>query len=108
MDKFRIEKHPILGDREPGTRVRIFVDGEPVEAEEGDTIAGALWASGRVVLRHSPKYEQPRGIYCANGRCTDCVMQVDGIPNIRTCITPVRAGMQVVTQKGVGSLEERP
>jgi predicted molibdopterin-dependent oxidoreductase YjgC len=107
MEDIRINKHPILGDRNMGTRVRIFVDGEPIEAEEGDTVAGALWASGHVVFRHSPKYGQPRGIYCAIGRCTDCVMQVNGIPNVRTCITPVRADMQVVTQKGAGTLEEQ-
>lgn len=107
MEDIRIEKHPVLGDRKPAARVRIFVDGAPIEAEEGDTVAGALWASGRVVFRHSPKYGQPMGISCAIGRCTDCAMQVNGIPNIRTCITPVRAGMEVVTQKGAGTLEER-
>ena len=36
MDDIRVDKHPILGDRSMGTRVRIFVDGEPIEAEEGE------------------------------------------------------------------------
>ena len=32
-------------------------------------------------------------------------MVVDGIPNVRTCITPVRDGMKIETQKGLGSWE---
>ncbi|WP_414144401.1 2Fe-2S iron-sulfur cluster-binding protein, partial [Absicoccus sp.] len=40
------------------------------------------------------------------GRCTDCVMVVDGKPNIRTCVTPLKAGMQVQTQYGVRAMKE--
>jgi hypothetical protein len=29
-------------------------------------------------------------------------MIVDGIPNTRTCVTPVREGMKVETQHGLG------
>ena len=45
-------------------------------------------------------------MFCAIGRCTDCVMVVDGVPNIRTCITPLRAGMKIQTQYGVGPKED--
>ena len=48
----------------------------------------------------------PRGIFCGIGRCTDCVMTVDGQPNVRTCVTPVRAGMKVETQQGLGKWGE--
>lgn len=47
----------------------------------------------------------PRGIFCAIGRCTDCVMIVDGQPNVRTCVTPLHAGMKVQTQYGVSAKE---
>ncbi|MFA6785534.1 MAG: (2Fe-2S)-binding protein, partial [Sphaerochaeta sp.] len=49
------------------------------------------------------KLGEPRGIYCGIGRCTDCVMKVNGIPNIRTCITPVEEGMVIESQIGVGT-----
>ena len=39
------------------------------------------------------------------GRCTDCVMIVDGKPNIRTCITPLTEGMNVQTQYGISPKE---
>ena len=44
---------------------------------------------------------EPRGIFGAIGRCTDCGMVVDGVPNVRTGITPLKAGMDVRTQYGV-------
>jgi predicted molibdopterin-dependent oxidoreductase YjgC len=78
------------------------VDGEKIEARKGDTIASALFARGRRILRRTKKYHETRGIFCGIGRCTDCVMEVDGVPNVRTCMTPVRDGMVVVTQGGSG------
>jgi predicted molibdopterin-dependent oxidoreductase YjgC len=41
-------------------------------------------------------------MFCAIGRCTDCIMVVNGRPNIRTCVEPLKAGMAVETQKGKG------
>jgi predicted molibdopterin-dependent oxidoreductase YjgC len=98
----RIIDHPILGKLEIKSLVEIFVDGEAIEAIEGETIASALVASGRYVFRYTEKTGEPRGVFCAIGRCTDCLMMVDGIPNVRTCITPVKKGMKIETQKGLG------
>jgi NADH dehydrogenase/NADH:ubiquinone oxidoreductase subunit G len=33
-------------------------------------------------------------------------MTVNGDPNVRTCVTPVEAGMVVETQDGLGKWEE--
>lgn len=60
----------------------------------------ALRVAGIMVHRYTKKKHEPRGVFCAIGRCTDCVMVVDGKPNVRTCITPLRAGMDVRTQYG--------
>ena len=65
-------------------------------------IAAALLASGVRVFRKTAKKGYPRGVFCGIGRCTDCVMTVDGKPNVRTCVTPVRAGMKVETHNGLG------
>lgn len=101
----RVEQHPILGDLLRGKRVTINVDGEPITAMEGEMIAAALLATGRTVFRHTQKRHEGRGIYCAIGRCTDCMMTVDGVPNVRTCVTPVRDGMRIETQDGLGRLK---
>jgi len=97
----RIEKHPILDYEGKGSMVFISVNGREIEAIEGEPIAAAILASGIKVFRHTPKLNSPRGVYCAIGRCTDCVMKVNGIPSIRTCITPVEPGMIIESQDNV-------
>jgi len=108
MDKdLRIKQHPILGDLPSDKRVRVEVDGREIWAREGEPIAATLMANKIKHFRFSSKYSQPRGLFCAIGRCTDCVMTVDGKPNVRTCVTPVKAGMKIKTQKGLGTWPER-
>ena len=75
-------------------------------AEEGEPVAAALWANGVRVLRWSEKRGEPRGVFCALGRCTDCVMTVDGQPNVRTCVTPVVAGMRIERQGKASRADE--
>jgi sarcosine oxidase subunit alpha len=80
-------------------------NGKPVEAREGDTVASALYRSGQRIFSRSFKYHRPRGLLCANGKCPNCLMNVDGAPNIRTCVTPARDGMRVAHQNAWPSLE---
>jgi predicted molibdopterin-dependent oxidoreductase YjgC len=98
----RIIEHPVLGPLSDVPMVKIIVDGEPIEAREGEMIAAALIATGKKYFRKTIKTHEPRGIYCGIGRCTDCVMTVNGIPNVRTCVTPVEDGMVIETQMGYG------
>lgn len=101
----RIEEHPILGKQEKGKKVSFTFDGRMIEGYEGEPIAAALKAAGVMVHRYTARQHKPRGIFCAIGRCTDCVMVVDGKPNIRTCVTPLKEGMVVQTQYGVSAKE---
>ena len=94
----RTYNHPILGEMPARKTVKIDVDGQILEALEGEPIAAALAANGIKTLRRTLKRKEPRGIFCAVGQCTDCVMTVDGIPNTRTCVTRVREGMQIKYQ----------
>lgn len=94
----RVKQHPILSSLDSIPMVEIIVDGAVVPAREGEPIAAALMAAGRLKLRHTHKTGSPRGVFCGIGRCTDCVMTVDGQANVRTCVTPVHAGMIVETQ----------
>lgn len=105
MDK-RIIEHPILGTVQKGKKVTFFYNGTEVEGYEGEPIAAALKAAGVMVHRYTRKEHKPRGIFCAIGRCTDCVMIVDGRPNVRTCVTPLEQGMRVQTQYGVSDKPE--
>ena len=99
----RIEEHPILGTFEKGRKVRFTFDGRELEGFEGEPIAIALKSNGVMVHRYTIKRNEPRGVFCAIGRCTDCIMVVDGIPNVRTCVEPLREGMVIQTQVGKGT-----
>ena len=79
-----------------GQAVTITVDDEPLSAYMGETIAGALLAAGRKAWRRTP-HGQPRGMFCGIGLCFDCLVTVNGTPNVRACLTPVAAGMVVDT-----------
>jgi len=79
--------------------------GRPVTAFAGDTIGSALYASGQRVFSRSFKYHRPRGLLCCSGGCANCMMTVDGTPNVRVCVEPVRDGARVEPQNVLGSLD---
>jgi len=88
-----------------GRAVRISFDGQSLCAYEGETVAAALLAAGRRVWRYSGGLGEPRGLFCGMGVCFDCVVQIDGRPNVRACQTLVQESMRIETQRGVGSWE---
>jgi predicted molibdopterin-dependent oxidoreductase YjgC len=79
-----------------GPRLTFTVDGEPVSAYPGDTIAAALYAKGRRAWRRSRQGDL-RGLLCGIGVCFDCLVMVDGAPDQRACQIEVRDGMAVKT-----------
>jgi len=96
----RLSEHPILNfERIRGKEVTIYFEGKPIKAHEGETIAMALYAAGVKTFQHSIEKHRPRGLFCAIGKCSSCLMKVNGIPNVRTCITLVEEGMQIERQK---------
>ena len=100
----RVDEHPILGTAEKGRPVTIFFNGNPVPAFEGESIAAALIASGIDVFRRTSRFESPRSVFCGIGQCSDCSMTVDGIPNVRTCVTQVREGLVIVSDPADGEV----
>ena len=99
----RIHEHPVL-NYERGKKIGFTFDDKMLEGYEGETIAAALHAAGVKVLSHSIEHKRPRGFYCAIGNCSSCLMVVNGEPNIRTCVEPLKEGMVVKTQKGKGDI----
>lgn len=77
----------------------VRVGDRALEAREGQTVAAVLCEAGIRVLRSSPAGE-PRGLFCAMGVCFECLVTVDGVPDQRACVTPVRPGMQIELQVG--------
>jgi predicted molibdopterin-dependent oxidoreductase YjgC len=100
----RIEKHPIL-NFEKKKEISFIFEEKQIIGYEGDTIASALHALDVKTLSYSIKDKRPRGFYCAIGNCASCHMIVDDIPNIRTCITPLKEGMVVKRQHNKGVIK---
>ncbi|MBF4550220.1 proline dehydrogenase [Pseudoclavibacter sp. RFBG4] len=78
--------------------VRITVDGETVEGLEGQSIAGVLLGSGRVSWRETAVAGKPRGLFCGIGVCFDCLVTVDGVPDVRACQRRACEGDEVSSQ----------
>jgi sarcosine oxidase subunit alpha len=97
------ERRGELIDR--GRAVTFTWRGRTVEGLVGDTVASALYADGIRVFSRSFKYHRPRGLLCCGGQCPNCLVQVDGDPAVRACMTPIEDGMQVEHINAWPSLE---
>ncbi len=104
VENMRITNHPLL-TFERGKKIHFTFNGKTIEAYEGETIAAALHADGIRVLKTSITHKRPRGFFCAIGKCASCMMNVNGVPNMKTCVTLVKDGMVVESQSGRGVLK---
>lgn len=85
--------------RPTGRRIRASFDGEPVECEDGASVAAALTASGRTAWR-TTREGAPRGLFCGIGVCFDCIVEIDGESGQRACMIPLREGMEIRADGG--------
>lgn len=99
----RVKEHPII-DFKHGRKVAFTFEGKTLYGYEGEPVAASLVDNGILVFRYSLRKKRPHGFFCAIGKCSSCLMEVDGIPNVRTCITPLKEGMAIRRQKGKGEL----
>ena len=81
----RIENHPILGETPKRKKVTFSYDGKLLEGYEGEPIAAALKAGVLWFTDIRRKNMTERHFLC-NRQVPDCVMIVDGKPNIRTSL----------------------
>lgn len=76
-----------MDEDEPGPgRIAFEFEGRKLQGRVGETIAAALTAAGERELRET-KAGQRRGIFCGMGVCQECLVEIDGRPNQRACMT---------------------
>jgi len=85
-----------LGDAASDGRFSFSVDGEPVDARAGETVAAAMLAAGRRTIRRTARRDEPRGLYCVMGVCWECAVLIDG-RIVRACVVPAVPGLAVET-----------
>jgi len=95
LPDFRIWSHPIL-EFKRGRKVTFYFNGTPISAFEGETVAAALYASGIRVIREGAV--GPEGVFCMIGKCSTCLVTVNGVPHVRACREPVREGLVVESE----------
>lgn len=79
------------------TTVTISVDGTDVSGIDGQSIAGILMASDRLELRRTAREDRPRGVFCGIGVCFDCLVEVNGVHDVRACQRKAHDGDTIVT-----------
>jgi predicted molibdopterin-dependent oxidoreductase YjgC len=77
-------------------------DGASVWFEDGQTVGAALTRAGIRSWRTTRNTGRPRGLFCGIGVCFDCLITVDGEPNVRACMQEAADGLRVTTQQGTG------
>ena len=85
--------------------VCLTIDGEKVFARPGDTVAAALLAHSGNASRKTVK-DSPRTAFCMMGVCFDCLVEIDGRPNVQACMTQVSEGMVLRRPNGLRTLSE--
>jgi len=85
--------------------VDVVVDGAPVAARAGDTVAAALLAAGVAHCRTTPVGGAPRAPFCMMGVCFDCLVTIDGIGSQQACLVAIAPGMRIDRQRGARAID---
>jgi D-hydroxyproline dehydrogenase subunit gamma len=78
----------------------IDIDGVPVPAQRGESVAAVLLRQAEPWSRLTPVSGSKRAPYCMMGVCFECLAEVDGVQSVQTCLQLVRDGMRVTRQTG--------
>jgi len=57
----------------------------PIDVPGGTTLVGALSRGTIPILTRSIRYHRPRAAFCGVGACSQCLVRVNGVPNVRAC-----------------------
>jgi hypothetical protein len=91
-----------LAQADPAAPFEITLDGKPIPALPGQSVAAALWAAGVLSWRTTRREGRPRGAFCGIGSCFDCLATINSRANQRACLIPARPDDVVITQEGNG------
>ena len=81
--------------RGPAGKITLRVNGAPVAARAGESVALALLAAGYLRFGARPSDGSAAGPYCLMGVCARCGCRIDGRPGEQACLVPVRDGMEI-------------
>ncbi len=79
--------------------VTITIDGNEFRVPVGVSVAAAVLGHDHPGETYThPLDGSPRAPYCLMGVCFECMMEINGEPNVQSCLVPVEEGMVVKRQ----------
>ncbi len=93
---------------EEPTALSLTIDGESITGLLGQSIAGVIMANDRLGFRQTAHRNRPRGVFCGIGVCFDCLVEVNGLSDVRACQRKAREGDVVVTLHDTGPNDAEP
>ncbi len=82
-------------------KVNIEVDGTIQEVPAGISVAAAVLGHdhSHKAFHHNSMDASPREPYCLMGVCFECMLEIDGVENVQSCLVTVREGMKIKRQQ---------
>ena len=84
---------PLGGDE----TIAFTFEGRAIQGRHGESLAAALTAAGERTLRLT-RDGRGRGIFCGMGVCQECLVEIDGKPGLRACMTKLEQPISVRRQ----------
>lgn len=78
----------------------MLLNGVATEVEEGEPLAAILLRIPPHSNRVTPGSGATRAPYCLMGACFECLVEIDGVTSVRSCMVRARSGMVVNRQPG--------
>ncbi|MEY9627129.1 sarcosine oxidase subunit alpha family protein [Sinorhizobium fredii] len=106
MTSYRLDKGGLVNRTMP---LSFTFDGRPMQGFEGDTLASALLANGRMLVGRSFKYHRPRGILTAGSAEPNALVTIGRggrtEPNTRATVQELYEGLEARSQNRWPSLD---
>ena len=83
-----------------GVSFEIEVDGQKIQAYEGESLATVLMTAGVPAFAFHAAPHAPSRLFCGMGTCQQCLVTINDMPNCQACRTIARPGMKVETAHG--------
>ena len=72
--------------------------GRPLALPAGATLLAGLAERGLPQFQRSVRYHRPRAPFCGVGHCSQCLVRVNGVPNVRACRYEPAPGDRITTE----------
>tara|TARA_B100000886_G_scaffold340201_1_gene308390 strand:- start:688 stop:969 length:282 start_codon:yes stop_codon:yes gene_type:complete len=78
-------------------KIYVTINGKEFLVNKGESVASNLLENGILFFKKNEVSQKKRAPYCMMGVCYDCLVEIDGIPNIQSCMVKVYPGMIIKT-----------